>query len=88
MTATKTGKKQYEIGKESNFARASRFFVHFFDVTARLKGDVTRDDTQRRFLAQHSLAMLENNVATIRNNIATMLQRCFALKIVVANRLV
>ena len=77
-----------EIGKENNFARASRFFVHFFDVTARLKGDVTRDDTQRRFLAQHSLAMLENNVATIRNNIATMLQRCFALKIVVANRLV
>ena len=77
-----------EIGKENNFARASRFFVHFFDVTARLKGDVTRDDTQRRFLAQHSLAMLENNVATIRNNIATMLQRCFALKIVVANQLV
>ena len=26
-----------EIGKESNFARASRFFVLFFDVTARLK---------------------------------------------------
>ena len=27
-----------------------------------------------------------NNVATIRNNVATMLQRCVALKIVVANR--
>ena len=29
-----------------------------------------------------------NNVATIRNNVATMMQRCVALKIVVANRLV
>ena len=29
-----------------------------------------------------------NNVVTIRNNVATMLQRCVALKIVVANRLV
>ena len=27
-----------------------------------------------------------NNVVTIRNNVATMLQRCVALKIVVANR--
>ena len=29
-----------------------------------------------------------NNVVTILNNFATMLQRCVALKIVVANRLV
>ena len=29
-----------------------------------------------------------NNVVTIRNNIAAMLQRCVALKIVIANRLV
>ena len=27
-----------------------------------------------------------NNVVTIRNNVATMLQRCVALKIVIANR--
>ena len=54
-------------------------------------GDVTRDDAQRRFLAQHSVVMLEqcwNNVVTIRNDVATMLQRRVALKIVVANRLV
>ena len=44
------------------------------------KGDVTRDDSQRRFLAQHI-------VVTIRNKVETMLQRCTALKIVVANRL-
>ena len=29
-----------------------------------------------------------NNVVTIRNNVATMLQRCVALKIIIANRLV
>ena len=29
-----------------------------------------------------------NNVTTIRNNVATMMQRCLALKIVVANRFV
>ena len=55
------------------------------------KGDVTRDDLQRRFLAQHSVAMLKqccNNVAAIRKNVATMLQRFVALKLVVANLLV
>ena len=51
------------------------------------KGDVTRDDLQRPFLAQHSIAMW-NNVLTIRNNVATMSQRCVAIKIDVANRLV
>ena len=34
--------------QNSNFARASRFFVHFFDVTARLKvmlhGTIRNDD--------------------------------------------
>ena len=50
-------------------------------------GDVTLDDSQRRFLVQHSVVMLEN-VVNIRNDVATMLQRCVALKIVVANSLV
>ena len=36
------------------------------------KGDVTRDDSQRRFLAQQAL-QCSNNVTTIRNNVATML---------------
>ena len=35
------------------------------------EGDVTRDDSQRRFLAQHSVASW-NNVGTIRNNVATL----------------
>ena len=53
------------------------------------KGDVTGNDTQRRFLAQHSTALqCWNNVASIRISITTMLKRCVALKIVVANRLV
>ena len=33
-------------------------------------GDVRREDSQGRFLAQHSIAML-NNVVTIRNDVAT-----------------
>ena len=51
---------------------------------ARAKGDVTGDDSHGRFLVQHSAAM--NRAAANWNNVATMLQRCFALKIVVANR--
>ena len=41
----------------------------------RFKGDVTRDDSQRRFLAQHSVAMLEqccNYSKQCRNNVATL----------------
>ena len=42
------------------------------------KGDVTRDESQRRFLAQHSLAMLEqccNHSKQCRNNAAML---CYA----------
>ena len=38
------------------------------------KGDVTRDDSQRRFLAQHGVEMLEqccNHSIQCRNNVAT-----------------
>ena len=39
------------------------------------KGYVTRDDSPRRFLAQHSVAMLEqccNHLKQCRNNVATL----------------
>ena len=39
------------------------------------KGDVTRDDSQRRFLAQHRVATLEqccNHSKQCRNNVATL----------------
>ena len=36
------------------------------------KGDVTRDDSQRRFLAQQGLQCW-NNFAAVRSNVATML---------------
>ena len=49
------------------------------------KGEVTRDDSQRRFLA-NTAPCCNVAVVTIWNNIATMLQRCVAVKIVVANR--
>ena len=49
-------------------------------ITARVndgvsKGDVTRDDSRRRFLAQHSAAMLEkccNHSKQCRNNVEMM----------------
>ena len=53
----------------------------FCRVNRAQKGDVTRDDWQRRFSAQHTLPCW-NNVVTIRNDVATL---CCA--IVVANRL-
>ena len=34
-------------------------------------GDVRRDDSQQRFLAQHSFAMLDN-AAKLRNNVVTL----------------
>ena len=40
-----------------------------------LKGDVTQNDLQRRFLAQHSVAMLEqccNHSKQCRNNVARL----------------
>ena len=49
-------------GKVARFARRS-------------KGDITWDDSQRRFLAQHSIAMLEQcwkNSKQRRNNVATL----------------
>ena len=48
-----------------------------------LHGTVRKDDI-------HGNTTLQcwNNVVTIRNNVATILQRCVALKLVVANRLV
>ena len=48
-----------------------------------LHGTIRNDDSWHNTALQ-----CLNNVVTIRNNVATMLQRCFALKIVVANRLV
>ena len=50
------------------------------------KGDVTRDDSQRPFSAQQSVATLFQLVATLFLNTVPTLQRCVALKIVVANR--
>ena len=44
---------------------------------------IRNDDFQRKIQLQ-----CWNSVVTIRNNVATMLRRCVALKIVVANRLV
>ena len=45
------------------------------DSIAHLKGEVTRDDSQRRFLAQNSVTLLEqccNHSKQCRNNDATL----------------
>ena len=63
------------------------FLLEQVKKSCAIEGDVTRNELERRFLAQHSASMLKHiNVVTIRDNVATMLQHCVALKIVVANR--
>ena len=57
--------------------------IYWSTTSAVSKGDVTWDDSKRRFLAQHSVDMLKqccnyskqcrNDVVTIQNNVATML---------------
>ena len=52
----------------------SAFFLRQGDYEI-IKGDATRNDSQRRFLAQHSVAMLEqwcNHSKQCRNNVATL----------------
>ena len=66
--------------------------VHFYPVTFpenKNKCDVTRDDSQRRFLAQHSVATLLQHCYDIVSNgynIVPILQGCVVLTIVAANR--
>ena len=63
-----------ELGFERGFQRKLKVMLH---------GTIRNDDFYRNTALQ-----CWNNVVTIRNlNVATMLQRCVARKIVVANRL-
>ena len=59
----------------------------FLDKKTLLKGDATRDDYnddfKRNTTLQHCCDIVSNG-----HNIVPVLQRCVALKIVVANRLV
>ena len=51
------------------------------------KSGVTRHDSQRRLLSQHSIALQHwFDIVSNGYNIVPALPRCFALKIVVANR--
>ena len=65
--------------------------IHRYKIKGRLSnsdGDGNeRDDLQRRCLAQLGDAVLEQRCNNVERH-ATMLKRCVALKIVVANRLV
>ena len=51
------------------------------------KGNVTQDDSQQRFLVQHSVASLLQYCFEINGyNIVSIFQCCVAQKIVVTNR--
>ena len=80
--------------KKKKIARAADFFVfrcrcfarlqcRFVRLKVMLHRTIRNDDFWRNTELQ-----CWNNVVTIRNNVVTMSQRCVALKIVVANRLV
>ena len=65
----------------TSFRNLAATLLQHWTLCCAKKGDVTRGDSQRRVLAQHSVAMLEqccNHSKQYRNNI--MLQRCVALK--------
>ena len=71
-------------GKSQNVSEGTFWFFHL-SISLKigestcyiweLKGDVKRDDSQQRFLAQHSVTMLEqccNHLKQCRNNVATL----------------
>ena len=62
---------------------AFAFVVTLGSLKVMLHGTIRNDDFLRNIVIQYW-----NNVTTIRNNVTTMIQRCVALKIVVANCLV
>ena len=62
---------------------ALAFVVTLGSLKVMLHGTIRNDDFLRNIVIQYW-----NNVTTIRNNVTTMMQRCAALKIVVANCLV
>ena len=60
--------------------------AHFFSFQGdrvMLHGTIRNDDFH-----ENTALQCWNNVVTIRNNVPTLLQRCVALKIIIANRLV
>ena len=55
--------------------KLENFLVYRLIHIQRYKGEVTRDDSQRRFLAQHSVGMLEqccNHLKQCRSNVGTL----------------
>ena len=63
----KTGSKSIP----HSYARRSRFAWTLYRKESG-SFDVTRDDSERRFLEQHSVFHCWNNIVTIRNNVATL----------------
>ena len=64
------------------------FMLYRIALVPTRKGDVTRDDSQRRFLAQHSINTLLRHCFEWLQHCSNIATLCVALKIVLANRLV
>ena len=58
--------------------------LSFSTTETATKGDITRDDLRRRFLVQYNVATLLRHSNS--RKVDATLQRCVALKTVVANR--
>ena len=70
----------YDFTRSQKKRLTSRAITSERSASRSTKGDVTRDDSQRRFFVQHGVAMLEqccNYSEQCRNNVATL---CWAKK--------
>ena len=64
-------KKKKKKSIPHSYARRSRFAWTLYRKESG-SFDVTRDDSERRFLAQHRVLQCWNNIVTIRNNVAKL----------------
>ena len=69
-TAKKTSEKQFKfLNQTNNFARASRFFVHFFAVTARARREnASFHALHRKYTCDDEISSLILNLDMVLGN--------------------
>ena len=69
-TAKKTSEKQFKfLNQTNNFARASRFFVHFFAVTGRARREnASFHALQRKYTCDDEISSLILNLDMVLGN--------------------
>ena len=60
-----------QVNQPHSYARRSRFAWTLYRKESG-SFDVTRDDSERRFLAQHRVLQCWNDIVIMRNNVATL----------------